>query len=361
MFTNSKSDFLINLFKTKSQLVSILKPGDLVKGTVLAKEPRILYVDLGRYGTGAVYGSEIMNARSMVKNLNVGDPLSAKVVDVENDGGYVELSLSEAHSQKSWDEIKELKERDEVIAVKINGFNTGGLMTEIKGLSAFLPVSQLSNEHYPRVDNADKSKIGEELKKLVDAELKVKVIDLNPRTKKLIISEKEATEESVKTLLKNYEVGQAIDGIISGIADFGAFVKFADNPKIEGLIHLSELAHRLIESPKEVVKMDDLVKVKIIDIKDGRVFLSLKALQEDPWLKVEDKYKAGQIIKGLVYKFTPFGAFINLDKDIQGLIHVSEFGGVEEMKAKISLGESYDFLIDSVKPEEKRLILKLKK
>lgn len=355
-----KNESFSRLIKNEPQLAVVLKNGDLVKGKILSKTSKAVFVDLGRHGTGVIYGLELLNAKNMLKSMAVGDELTAKVAETENEQGYVELSLTAASKQKSWEEVRELKEKDEVLKVKISGHNSGGLMAEICQLPAFLPVSQLASEHYPRVTDGDKMKIIEELKKLVGVEMNVKIIDLNFRTNKLIISEREASEEGVKSLLKNYEIGQVVDGIVSGVADFGAFVKFTDNTKVEGLVHLSEIDHRLIDNPKEILKVDEPVKVKIIEIKDGRISLSLKALKPDPWLKVEEKYKAGETVSGTVYKFNPFGAFINLDSEIQGLIHVSEFGGVEEMKNKLALGQSYKFIIDSIKPEEKRLILKMK-
>ena len=191
--------------------------------------------------------------------------------------------------------------------------------------------------------------------------MKVKVLDVNPRNDKLILSEKEVTSQNVKDKLNKFKVGDVINGIISGVADFGAFLKFADDPDIEGLIHISELDHKLIENPKDMIKANDQVKAKILEIKEGRVTLSLKALKEDPWMKAGEKFKEGTDVEGRVARFNPFGAFVALDSEIQGLIHVSEFGGVEEMKKKIQEGQSYQFHVESVKPAEKRIILKLKK
>lgn len=361
MPTNQKNNLIEQMVKTEPNLVSLLKIGDIVEGKVLKKESRNLFLDLARYGTGIVYGVEFLNAKNIIKDLNLGDNIKAKVVDLDNEEGYVELSLTEADKYKVWEQIKELKERDEPIKVKVTAFNSGGLLAEINGLAAFLPVSQLSNDHYPRVEEGDKKKIVEELKKIVAQELTVKIIDFNPRTNKLIISEREAADKTPKASLEQYQVGQTIDGIISGVADFGAFVKFVDNPAVEGLIHISELDHRLIDNPKEIVKVDDVIKAKIIDIKNGKIFLSLKALKLNPWDAVEEKYKSGQEVSGSVYKFTPFGAFINLDNEIHGLLHVSEFGSVEEMKNQLEVGKSYQFIIGLIKPQEKRLILKLVK
>jgi len=357
-----KTDSAIaQLMKNSPDLASMVKEGDLVNAQLLRKTPRAVYFDLGRLGTGVVFGTELMNARDVLKNLKEGDAVAAKVVDAENDNGYVELSLAEAGKQKSWQSIKELYEKGEEFGVKVTGANSGGLMAEVEGLKAFLPVSQLSNDHYPRVDDGDKAKILEELKKFVGQELKVKILDFNLRTDKLILSERETMVKNMKEKLDKYVSGNVIDGIISGVADFGAFIKFADDPEIEGLIHISELDHKLIENPKEIVKVNDQVKAKILEIKDGRVTLSLKALKADPWLQAESRYQAGKDVQGKVLRFNPFGAFVSLDPEIQGLIHVSEFGGVEEMKAKLKEGQTYTFHIDSVKPQEKRITLKLKK
>jgi ribosomal protein S1 len=349
------------LIKEEPGMLSFLKEGDLVDAVLLEKSPRAAYFDLGKCGTGIVYGAEMMNAKGIVKKMKPGEKINAKVADTRNDDGYIELSLAGAHKQQSWQDIKEIKEKDEAISVKILGANSGGLIAAVKEVKSFIPVSQLSNEHYPRVDNSDKGKILDELRKLVGEELKVKILDMNSRTGKLILSEKEALQENIKELISKYEVGSVIEGIISGTADFGAFIRFADNPAIEGLIHISELDHRLIDNPKEVVKIDEAVKAKITEIKDGQISLSLKALKENPWDKASDSFGEGQEVSGSVYKFVPFGAYINLDHDLQGMVHVTEFGGAEEMKKQLEPGKEYKFVIDSIKPEEKRITLKLKK
>ncbi len=352
---------ITQLGKVDPSLFSILKPGDLTEAKLLYRKSKFAYFDLGKYGTGIVYGAEFSNASEVLKGLEVGDSVHAKVVDQENDEGFIELSLAQATKQKAWQEAKTLQESGEIITVKVSAANSGGLIADLFDMKAFLPVSQLASNHYPQVDDGEKAKILEELRKFVGQELKVKIIDVNPRTNKLIISEREVTSSNVKELLDKYKVGDVIDGIISGVADFGAFVRFADNPDIEGLIHISELSHKLIENPKEIVKVNDAVKAKILEIKDGRVSLSLKSLMEDPWLKAGERYKEGAEVLGTITKFNPFGAFVSLDADIQGLIHISEFGSFEEMQKQLEIGKSYLFNIASVKPLEKRIILKLKK
>lgn len=347
------------LLKNDSGLLKTLKLSEFIEGVVIKKAPKVLYLDLGALGTGVIYGAEYMNAADVIKNLKIGDVVSGKIIDQENDDGFVEISLAEAGKQKLWAEIKEMKDKDEPIIVKILAANTGGLMTEVGGMKAFLPVSQLSNEHYPRVPDGSKDKILEELKKMVGTDLRVKIITNTQSMNKLIVSEREVANENVKGLLSKYKVGDIVEGLISGVADFGAFVRFVDQPSIEGLIHISELDHKLIEHPKEVVKVNDNVKAKVVEIKDGRVSLSLKALKANPWESVADKYKEGQTVSGTVTRFNPFGAFVALDAEIQGLVHVTEFGGVDEMKSKIELGKQYKFTIGSLKPAEKRIILKV--
>ena len=353
---------LMKMVKTEPEMFSILKEGDLVEAAFLEKKGNEVYFDLGKFGTGIVYGREFNNAREIVRNLKPGEVLHAKVAEIDSETGYTELSLTEADKQKVWQEFKEMKEKDEVLKVEITTANTGGLIAEINGTKAFLPVSQLSNQHYPRVLDNDKDKIFEELKRFVGEELEVKIMTVNPKSNKLIISEREISDKSVQKVLEDYKVGGKVKGVISGVADFGAFVKFEDHPEVEGLIHISELDHRLVENPKEIVKVGEEVEAIITEIKDGRVSLSLKALKPDPWKDLEEKFKEGQEVKGEPFKYNPFGAFVNIEgADVQGLIHVSEFGSVDEMKEKIELDKKYTFIIDSLKPEEKRLILKLKK
>lgn len=356
-------DALTQALKNDLQSAEWPKEGSVVEATLIKKVPRKAYFDLGRFGSGIVFGMELQNAKEIIRKLEPGQKIPAKILELDGEEGCIELSLSEAGKQKLWQQVKELAEAGEVVKVKISAANAGGLMANLGDidLKAFLPVSQLSLDHYPRVTENDRQKIAEELKKFVGQELSVKIIDVNPRLNKIIISEREVLSANVKELLTKYAVGQVVDAVVSGIADFGAFVRFTDNPEIEGMIHISELDHRLIDSPKEIVKVNDALKAKIIDIKEGRVFLSLKALKDDPWAEIAAKFSAGQEVSGTLYKFNPFGAVISLEGGAQGLIHISEFGGQDEMKAALTPGTPHKFVVDAIKPEEKRIVLKVKK
>lgn len=349
------------LLKNQLQSVKYIKEGDVVDAAFLSKNARGVFFDLGRFGTGIVSGQEITNARELLKKIKPGDTLPGKIISLENKDGYIEISLAEAGKQQLWQKIKEIQEEGAVIKVKIDGSNTGGLTATLFDLKAFLPVSQLSADNYPKVEDGDKQKIGEELKKFIDQELSVKVIDVNPRLGKLIISERETLASNMKELVAQYEVGQVLKVLVTSLANFGVFVRFVDNPQVEGLIHISELSHRIVGNPKEIVQANDVIEAKIIDIKEDRLFLSLKALQEDPWQKAEKVFEANQEVSGTVYQFNQYGAIINLDHGLQGMIHVSEFGGVDEMKKELAIDAAHTFIVESVKPDEKRITLKLKK
>ncbi|MFH1841303.1 MAG: S1 RNA-binding domain-containing protein [Candidatus Nealsonbacteria bacterium] len=354
-----------NILELKSNILRFPKFGEIVEGTVTGLGRSTIYVDLGSLGTGIIYGKEFQNAKDILKKLKTGDKLFSKITDIENEEGYVELSLSEAGKEMNWEKLNQKKESNETVTVKVLGANKGGLLVEFEGTQGFLPVSQLSPEHYPRVEGADKIKILNELQKFIGQEMEVKIFDVNQREEKLIFSEKAKETQKIKETLKNYKVGDMVKGEITGIVDFGAFIKFskkgeAEDLSLEGLIHISELDWQLIENPSEIIKVGEKVQAKIIEInEDGRVFLSLKALKKDPWEDIEKKYKKGEELKGKVTKFNPFGAFIEIAPKIQGLVHISEFGAKSKMEEKMKIGEKYKFQILQIDPEEHRMTLKL--
>lgn len=360
---------------------SPLSVGSTVEGKVVARDRSSLFIDLGINGTGIIYGREFYSVKDIVKNIQIGDKIYAKVVELENDEGYKELSLKDASKEMSWQKLKELKENGQVLSVRITGVNKGGLLTTLDGIQAFLPVSQLAPEHYPRVIDADKQKILKELQKFIGKNLEVKILDLLAQENKLILSEKAKSEEKTKEVLKNYKKNDVVEGKITGIADFGAFIKFPVNAEgssddqsdqlaekdgqVEGLIHISELDWQLVENPAEVVKVGETIKAKIIEINNNQVFLSLKSLRKNPWEEIEKQYKKGDLIKGRVTRLSAFGAFVEIMPKIRGLCHISEFsaeGGEsarEKMEELLKVGQTYDFQVLLVEPKEHRMSLKL--
>lgn len=343
------------LLKTYSAS-GILKVGDLVEGKVLGKKGTRLFVDLGPQGSGLIYGKEYYGAQDIIKNLNPGDAISAKVVELDNDEGYTELSLKEAGEERRWVDLKRMMEDGEVLELPVLEANRGGLILETKGIKGFLPASHLSTKNYPRVDGGDKEKIYQELQKLVGQTFKVKILDLNLLESKLIFTEKGHRSQDMQTALEKYKIGDVVWGEVMGVVDFGAFIKF-DEAGLEGLIHISELDWTLIEDPREILKVGQKVQVKIVDIRKDRISLSLKQLKEDPWSLVSNKYHKGDEVSARVTKFNPFGAFAQLDEDIHGLVHISEFGTETKMRELLKIGEEYKFNILLIDPKEHRLSL----
>ncbi len=356
--TTKKSDLMNSLIKDRKDLVLALKEGELIDAKVLGREREGIFFDLGHNGIGIVYGAELHQALGTIKKIKAGDLIAAKVVEPENKDGFVELSLSDAGEEMAWKDIQDKKEKGETITVVVKNANKGGLIADVGGIPAFLPASQLAAEHYPKVGGADPAKLVQELRKLVDLTLTVKILDFDPKEEKLIISEKAVQEESLKKVLEKYHVGDTVKGTITGVVDFGAFMKF-DKKDIEGLIHISELDWQLVASPGDIVKVDEKVEVKIIEIKNGRVSLSLKALKKDPWEDVEKKFKKGEVVKAKVTKFNPYGAFAELDKNIMGLVHISEFGSQKNMEEKLTIGKKYYFKIVLIDPKEHKIALSL--
>lgn len=333
------------------------KKGDVVKGMVIAVGRNEVRVDLGGVAIGLVRGPELDPSA----HLSVGDDVEATVVDMDNEFGELELSLRGAGRKKSWDKLKELFAGGNVLPVKVLDANKGGLIVRVEGMGGFLPVSQLSPEHYPRVTGGEKIKILEKLKSLVGSNVDVKVIDVNEEDEKLIVSEKAVWETKQEGVIAKYKVGDTVEGDVTAVTDFGAFVRFDAN--LEGLVHISEIAWQRIDHPRDVLKPGDKVRAEVINIEGSKIFLSMKKLTPDPWKKVSEKYSLGQLVKGRVLKINPFGLFVELDPEIHGLAHISELAGkpVKDVNEVARVGDEFEFRVVSVDPENHRLGLSLKK
>ncbi|TSC69281.1 MAG: 30S ribosomal protein S1, partial [Parcubacteria group bacterium Gr01-1014_66] len=247
-----------------------LKKGDVVTGAVIEKRAGRLFLDIGQLKVGIVYGREYAVAQEIIKTLGTGDTVHAKIVEFDNEEGYVELSLQDAGVEKKWLEMETARDRDEILELEVKKANSGGLILEYMGTEGFLPTSQLSGAHYPRVEGGEKEKILEVLQKLVATKLKVKILDLDQKERKLIFTEKGLDASKFKEALAQYHIGQIVEGEVTGVRDFGAFIKF-DPIGLEGLIHLSELDWGMVEDPRELVKVGAQVYAKIIDIRGDKI------------------------------------------------------------------------------------------
>ena len=339
----------------KDTIAIMPKVNDLVEGTVIGQEGSILFVDLSPFRTGVIYGREFNNARDLIKSLRKGDKITAKVLDLEAYHGYVDLSLKEARMDIIWREAETIQKNKTPISLLVLDANKGGLVMAWKGISGFLPASQLKMEHYPRIADGDKDAIETELKKLVGLKINVVILNHDQKEQKLIFSEKGTEAEELKEKILQYNVGDIIEGEITGIVDFGVFIKIDEN--LEGLAHISELDWSLVSNPAELFKVGEKVKAQIINITNGKISLSIKALKIDPWVEVKSKYKKDDIVNGVVIKYNKHGALVSIEEGVAGLVHISEFKDENDMKTKYELGKSYPFKITLFEAKEHRLIL----
>lgn len=335
------------------------KEGHLVEGTVSAIGRARVFVDLPPFGTGIIYGREYMNARDILRKVSVGDSIAAKVVTPENEDGYIELSLKEARQALIWADAEEAVKRGTVMSLMVKEANKGGLIIEWQGIQGFLPASQLSADNYPRVADGDKDKILSALNDLIGKHLSVVMITADQKEHKLIFSEKGLQEKEEKEeKIGKYEVGDVLTGEVTGAVDFGIFVKVEQG--LEGLVHISELDWGLVEDTRALYKVGDQVRVKVIEVKDDKISLSIKQLKENPWQEAAKKFKKDQIVDAVVIKYNKHGALASIEEGVAGLVHISEFEKEENLKATLSLGNVYKFKITLFEPNEQRMTLSYK-
>lgn len=339
----------------KDDAFKIPQVGDTVVGKILSASKAEVRLDIGGVMTGIVRGRELYFEASEYSKLKPGEEIEATVIDAENENGEMELSFRHAGQEKTWQTIMEAYEKKQPLKVKISAANRGGLLVMHAQIPAFLPVSQLSPENYPRVAGGDKTKILEKLKSLVGQETEVKIITLDRKEEKLVVSEKDAWQEKQKDFISQYKVGDTVEGKVIAVTSFGVFVGFGGN--LEGLIHISELAWQRIEDPSELYKVGDEIKAQIINIEGAKIFLSAKKLLADPWVEVAKRYAVGQKVTGSILKVNPFGLFVELDPEIHGLAHISQLGLAQGQKIDevFNSGTSMEFEIISLDVNEHRL------
>jgi small subunit ribosomal protein S1 len=328
---------------------------DVIEGKVIGIEKGAVYIDIPPFGTGIIYGREYINARDIIKKINIGDSVAGKVVSISNKDGYIEISLKEARQALIWSEAEDAIRDKKIYELSITEANKGGLILNWQGISGFLPASQLKTEHYPRVADGDKDRILEELKKLVGQKISVAIIGASPKEGKLIFSEKNPEQKNKEHIIGKYSLGDEVTGEVTGMVDFGVFVKLEEG--LEGLVHISEIDWALVENPKLLFRIGEKVKVKIIEIKDGKISLSIKALKENPWKEAEKKYKKDDVVEGVVIKFNKHGALASIEEGIAGLVHISEFGSEEKLHDKLELGKTYKFKITMFDAKEQKMTL----
>ncbi len=331
-----------------------LTAGEVITGTVLSLKKHEVLVDLGAQGVGFVPRREVGFSRSIAE----GDEVTASVVDTELDNGMSLLSLRKAAKDRGWEEVAVKLEAGEIIEIQPYDANRGGLLVEYEGVRGFLPVSQLSAEHYPRVGSSDKDEILQRLNNLVGKGMKVRILDADRKANKLIFSEKEAIKDGLAERFEKLTVGDEVEGVVTGVVDFGVFVNVEG---IEGLVHISEISWERVNNPSDYVKVGQNIKAKIIAIDKDRLSLSMKQLTQDPWLSEVEKFEKGDKIEGTVTRITPFGAFVQISPAIEALVHISELGGANaaDPEKVFTLNERKEFVILDIDKDSRKISLSL--
>ncbi len=333
--------------------------GTVVTGNVISLRKNRIVVDLNGVAVGIIAGAETHDSAGTIKDLTVGDEVKAVVVEDEDEHGMVVLSLRKASQANAWDRFEKAYKDGEIVEVNVNEANKGGLLLDVDGIKGFIPVSQLAPIHYPRVDGADSNQILQRLKKLVGKKFTVKVINIDRSSGKMILSERAAIQSDSSEALQKLNVGDKVTGRVSGVVKFGIFVTFNG---LEGLVHISEIAWGHVSDPHQYAKVGDSVDVQIIGIEKDKLSLSIKRLIPDPWEEISKKYPIGAKVSGTINRFSQFGAFVQLEDDLNGLVHLSEISDqkVDDPRDFLSIGDKVEAVVINIDRDEHRIGLSLK-
>ncbi len=335
---------------------SELKRGELRDGTIIDRRENGLVVDVGGKRDGFVPNSDIRDIDDM--EFEVDAEIPVLVTRVGSGNGNVQLSVSQALEQEDWLRAEKLMEAQEVYETQVTGSNRGGLTVDFGRIRGFIPMSQIIG--FNRIRNAGERR--RRLRSMVDDEIMVKVIEVNRRRQRLILSQRAAAKEwraaRREDLLDELEAGQERSGRISQITDFGLFVNLGG---LDGLVHISELSWGRIENPGEIYRPGQRVRVKVLNVDKNRerIALSIKALKPDPWETVDVNYTPGDLVEGKVTQVVDFGAFIELEPGVEGLLHNSEFMDFAQ-REELEQGQSLLVKIIRIEPNRRRIGLSVR-
>ncbi len=335
---------------------------ETVEGTIVAITDTEMLVDIGGKSEAIVPQRDLEALDPKFRSgLQVGDKVMAVVVRPQTAEGHIVISLARAELEKDWREAERLHKTQEVFDGLVTGYNKGGLIVRMGKLRGFVPASQLANEHQRKGDDSEQVWAD-----LTGKTLPLKVIEIDRKRNRLILSERAALREvregQKERLLDSLREGEVRKGVVTSVCDFGAFV---DLGGADGLIHISELAWGRIAHPSEVVKVGQEVEVYVlsVDHERKRIGLSLKRLEPEPWDLVEQRYRVGQLVEGVITKLTSFGAFARIDDAIEGLIHISELSDdrITHPKEIVKEGETHTLRILRIDSQKRRMGLSLKR
>ena len=340
-----------------------LKRGDIIDGVVVRIDKDEVLVDIGSKSEGVIPFNEMRDAHgNPTETLHVGDPIVAYVLQPENQDGHVVLSLNRAQAERGWRVAQKRFEDAQIIEAEIIEFNKGGLIANVDGVRGFVPLSQIVDL---RPATNSEEPVDERLKGMKGRKMFLKVIEINRRRNRLILSERVALQErravQKERLLSELKEGEVRHGRVSSLCDFGAFV---DLGGADGLVHLSELSWGQVSHPSQVLKVGQEVEAMVVgvDRDNKKIALSLKRLQPEPWTGVADRYKVGQVVSAKITKLASFGAFAQIEQGVEGLIHISELSDerIAHPKGVVKEGDEVEVRIIRIDPARHRLGLSLR-
>ena len=350
--------------KTTSELtVPVIKEGVKVKGVILKEIDNGVLVDCenGAF-TGVLLSKEVKELKRSKVELNPGTELEVELINpsIRHEDGYYIVSVTRLLQYDVWKSIISEFEKDTIITVVPTEANLGGLIVDMQGIKGFIPLSQLAPIHYPRVEDGDQEAIFNKLLELIDQEIKVRVINIDEDEKRIILSEREALKEEREKVLSELEVGKVFDGVVSGVSSYGLFVTIGGT--VEGLVHISEITYGHVNNIDQLGKIGDKMQVKVIGLENGKISLSAKQLKEDPWEALPKKVKVGDVFEGKVIRFVPYGVFVRVFDDINGLVHLSELSqkSVNNPNEVVKLGQSVKVKLILLDPKNRKIGLSMK-
>lgn len=342
-----------------------IKRGDVVEGVIVRIDQDEILVDIGLKSEGVLSTKELpANGYGSFNELHLNDKVLVYVIQPETSEGHAVLSLKRANTERQWRIAEEQYKNNELLKAKVIDYNKGGLIVDVAGIRGFVPISQILNLKREEVASGGESQeTAAKLQSMKDKELQLKIIEINRARNRLILSERLAVQEwrqrRREELLDELKPGEVRKGVVSNLANFGAFV---DLGGADGLVHISQLAWSRVNHPSEVLHVGQEVEVQVlsVDKEKKKIALSIKRAEVDPWTTVEQRYSPGQLVTGVVTKIAPFGAFARIEDGIEGLIHLSELTPGVDPKTILHEGAQLQLRILRIDAERRRLGLSLR-
>ncbi len=343
--------------------IPVIKEWHKVKGTVLKVIENGILVDCDNNAfTWVILSKEVKELERSGYDLDPGREIELEIVNtnIRHEDGHYIVSITKLLQYDVWKSIIKKFEADDIITIIPTEANLGGLLVDMHGIKGFVPLSQLAPIHYPRVEDGDQEIIFEKLLELIGKELKVRIINIDEEDKRIVLSEREALKEERENILKDLEVGKVYDGVVSGLSSYGLFVTIGGT--VEGLVHISEITYGHVTNIEKLWRIGDKISVKVIGLENGKISLSSKKLKDDPWTLLPREYKTGDIIEGEVVRFVPYGVFVRVFEDINGLVHLSELSqkSIQNPNEVVKLGQIVKTKIILLDPRNRKIGLSMK-